>query len=81
MSISRKSYYDNNDTLSFEDVNANLLSKGKFVHEIRSTEKVQGLSMRGRTFGKKGTNKRNSRSKSRGCKFKKFAIIVGKQGI
>ena len=38
--------YSNNDTLSFEDVKCNLLSKEKFNLEVRSNDKAEGLFKR-----------------------------------
>ena len=40
--------YSNNDTLSFDDVKANLLSEEKFDLEVRSDDKAKGFSVRGR---------------------------------
>ena len=37
--------YINNETLSFEDVKFNLKSKEKFDLEVRSDDKVEGLSL------------------------------------
>ena len=64
--------YSNNDTLPFEDVESNLLSKEKFDLEVHSNDKAEGLFIRGRSSEKEGTNSRNSRSKSKGHKFGKF---------
>ena len=55
--------YSNNDTLSFEDVKSNLLSKEKFILAVRSDDKAEGLFVRGRSSEKEGTNRRNSISK------------------
>lgn len=41
--------YDDNDTLSFEDVRSNLLSKKSFDLEVQSEDKGEGLNIRGRT--------------------------------
>jgi len=41
--------YNNDDTLSFEDVKTNLLSKEKFDSEVHSDKKAEGLSVRGRS--------------------------------
>jgi len=38
--------YSNNDTLPFEDVESNLLSKEKFDLEVRSDDKAEGLFVR-----------------------------------
>ena len=57
--------YSNTDTISFEDVKANLLSKEKFDHDIHA-DQGEGLVVRGRTTEKKGNgNRKKSRSKSR----------------
>jgi len=40
--------YSNNDTLSFDDIKANLLSEEKFDLEVRSDDKAKGFSVRGR---------------------------------
>jgi hypothetical protein len=45
--------YGNNDTLSFEDVKSNLLSKKKFDLEVHCEEKGESLSVRGRTLEKR----------------------------
>ena len=69
-----------NNTLSFEDVKSNLLSKEKFDLEVCSDDKAKGLSVRGRSFEKEGTNWRNSRSKPKGRKFDKFCKYCRKPG-
>jgi len=38
--------YNNNETLSFEDVKPNLPCKGKFYLEVLLNDKVRGLSVR-----------------------------------
>ena len=43
--------YSNNDTLSFEEIRTNLLSKQKFNLEVHA-EKGKGLSVRGESFDK-----------------------------
>ena len=48
--------HSNNDTLSFEDVKANLLSKEQFDLEVR-VKKGEGLSVRGELFDKGRTPK------------------------
>lgn len=48
--------YNKNNTLSFEDVKTNLLSKEKFDLEAR-TEKGEGLSVRGESFNKGNISK------------------------
>ena len=72
--------YSNNDTLSFEDVKSNLLSKEKFDLEVRSDDKAEGLFVRGRSSEKEGTNRRNSISKSKGRKSEKFCKYCRKPG-
>jgi len=47
--------YNNNETLSFDDIKANLLSKENFDLEVHYDDKDKGLSMRGRTSKKEGT--------------------------
>ena len=64
--------YNNNDTLSFDDVNANLLSQENFDLEVRSNDKAKSVSVRGRTCEKEGANRRNNKSKSRGHKSNKL---------
>ena len=55
--------YSNSDTISFEDVKANLLSKEKFDHDIHA-DPGEGLAVTGRTTEKRGNgNKKNGRSK------------------
>ena len=61
--------YGNNDTLSFEDVKSNLLSKEKFDLEVHSVDQGEGLSVRGRTQERRSTSDKKFRSKSRGRKF------------
>jgi len=57
--------YSNSDTISFEDVKSNLLSKEKFNHDIH-TNFAEGLVVRGRTTEKRGNGgRRKNRSKSR----------------
>jgi len=68
--------YSNNDTLSFEDVKASLLSKEKFDLNVHSNDSGEGLNVRGRSFEKEGSNRRNICSKSRGRKTTKFAGIA-----
>ena len=63
--------YGNKDTLSFEVVKSNLLSKEKFDLEVHSMDKGEGLSVRGRTQEKRNINYKKSRSKSRGRKSNK----------
>ena len=55
----------NSDTISFEDVRSNLLSKEKFDRDIH-TDSVEGLVVRGRTIeNKENGNRRKNCSKSR----------------
>jgi len=68
--------YNNNETLSFEDVKSNLLFKGKFDLEVHSDDKAMGLSMRGRSSKKWNNSNNNFRSKSEGCKTNKPIIFV-----
>lgn len=73
--------YGNRETLSFEDVKSNLLSKEKFDVEGSSKEQGEGLFVRGRPNEKGNTNyKRNSRSKSRKPKFSKTCRYCKKLG-
>ena len=72
--------YSNNDTLSFEDVKSNLLSKEKFDLDIHSEDKGEGLSVRGRTKEKWSTSNKKSRSKSRGRKSNKTCRYCKKYG-
>ena len=72
--------YGNNDTLSFEDVKSNLLSKEKFDLEVHYVDKGEGLSVRGRTQEKGSTGHKNSRSKSRGRKSNKTCRCCKKFG-
>jgi len=72
--------YGNNDTLSFEDVKSNLLSKEKFDLEVHSVDKGEGLSVRGRTQERRSTSDKKFRSKSRGRKSNKFCRYCKKPG-
>jgi len=72
--------YSNNETLSFKDVKASLLSKEQFDLELCPNDKVECLNVRGRPFRKEGTIRRNSHSKSRGHKSNKFCRYSKKQG-
>ena len=49
--------YSNFDTISFEDVKSNLLSKEKFDHDIH-TDSAERLVVRGRTTEKRGNDSR-----------------------
>ena len=53
INILRRSCYSNFDTISFEDVKSNLLSKEKFDHDIHANF-VAGLVVRGRPTEKVG---------------------------
>ena len=64
--------YSNDKTLSFKDVEASLFSKEKFNLELHSNDKGEGLNVRCRPPGKKGTIRRNSNSNSKRCKSNKF---------
>ena len=57
-----------------------MLSKEKFDLEVHSNDKAKGLSMRERTSEKEGTNRRNTMSKSRGCKSNKLYKYCKKPG-
>jgi len=72
--------YGNNDTLSFEDVKSNLLSKEKFDLEVHYVDKGERLSVRGRTQEKGSTSHKKSRSKSRGRKSNKTCRCCKKSG-
>ena len=72
--------YGNNDTLSFEDVKSNLLSKEKFDLEVHSEDKGEGLSVRGRTLEKGSGSFKKSRSKSRGYTSEKTCRYCKKFG-
>ena len=56
--------YSNSDTISFEDVKSNLLSKEKFDHDVHANP-AEGLVVRGRTTEKRGNGNKKNRSKSR----------------
>ncbi|KAF1874832.1 hypothetical protein Lal_00007447 [Lupinus albus] len=60
--------YGNNDTLSFEDVKSNLLSKEKFDLEVNSVDKGESLSVRGRTQENESSNYKKFKYKFRGHK-------------
>ena len=72
--------YSNSDTISFEDVKANLLSKEKFDHDIHA-DSGEGLAIRGRTTEKRGNgNKKKGRSKSRNPHANKTCHFCNKLG-
>jgi len=71
--------YSNSDTISFEDVKPNLLSKEKFDHDIH-TDSAEGLVV-GRSTGKVGNGgRRKNRSKSRNPHTGKTCNFCGKLG-
>ena len=72
--------YGNNDSLSFEDVKSNLLSKEKFDLEVHYVDKGEGLSARGRTQEKGSTGHKKSRSKFKGRKSNKSCRYCKKSG-
>ena len=72
--------YSNSDTISFEDVKANLLSKERFDHDIHA-DPGKGLAVRGRTTEKRGNgNKKKSRSKSQNPHANKICHFCNKLG-
>ena len=72
--------YSNADTISFEDVKSNLLSKQKFDHDIH-TDSATGLVVRGRPTEKVGNGgRRKNRSKSRNPHAGKTCNFCGKSG-
>jgi len=73
--------YSNNDTLSFKDVKSTLLSKEKFDPEVRSDDKAKGLFVRGRSFEKEGTNRRNPDRSRKVVNPANSANIAKSQGI
>ena len=72
--------YGNNETLSYEDVKSNLLSKEKFDLEVHSEDKAEGLLIRGRSLDKWSTSKKKFRSKSRGRNSSKTCRYCKKSG-
>jgi len=72
--------YSNYDTISFENVKSNLLSKEKFDHDIHANPN-EGLVVRGRTNEKKGNgNRKKNRSESRNPHSSKTCNYYGKLG-
>ena len=72
--------YSDSNTISFEDVKSNLLSKEKFDHDIHA-DPAEGLIIRGRTAEKKGNdNRKKNRSKSRNPHSNKSCNYCGKLG-
>ncbi|KAL6521554.1 hypothetical protein OROGR_018123 [Orobanche gracilis] len=72
--------YGNNDTLSFEDVKSNLLSKEKFDLELHFVSNDESLIVRGRTQEKGSTSNKKSKPKSKGHKSNKFCRYCKKPG-
>jgi hypothetical protein len=64
--------YGNHTSLTFENVESNLLSKEKFDVDSRSESKGEGFIVRGRTQQAGSSNKPKSRSKSRDRKSNNF---------
>jgi len=72
--------YNNSDTISFEDVKSNLLSKKKFDHDIHA-DSAERLVIRGRTTEKEGNgNRKKNYSKSRNPHSNKTCNYSGKLG-
>ena len=72
--------YTNSDTISFEDVMSNMLSKEKFDHDIHA-DPTEGLVVSGRTTEQNGnSNKRKNQSKSRNPHSNKTCNYYGKLG-
>ena len=72
--------HSSNETLSFEEVKASLLSKEKFDLKLHSNDKGEALDVIGKPFGKEGITRRNSCSKSILHKSNKFYKYYRKQG-
>jgi len=72
--------YGNNETLSYEDVKSNLLSKEKFDLDVHSEDKGEGLFVRGRSQDKWSTSKKKFRSTSKGHNFSKTCRYCKKPG-
>jgi len=72
--------YSNSDTISFEDIKSNLLSKEKFDHDIH-TDSAEGMVVRGRTTEKRGNGgSRKNCSKFRNPHAGKTCNYCGKLG-
>jgi len=72
--------YSNSDTISFEDVKSNLLSKENFDHDIY-TDSAAGLVVRGRPTEKvRNSGRRKNRSKSKNPYASKTCNFCGKLG-
>ena len=70
--------YSNSNTILFEDVKSNLLSKEKFDHDIH-TDPAEGLVVRGRTTEKNGNdNRKKNHSKFRNPHSNKTCNYCGK---
>ena len=72
--------YNNNDAIPFEEVEANLLSNEKYDLEVRSDDKAEVLSVRGRSSEKDTTARRNFMSMLKGRKSSKFCKYCRKPG-
>ena len=59
--------YSNFDTISFEDIKSNMLSKEKFDLDIHANS-VEGLVIRGKTTEKENGNRSKNRSKPKKVK-------------
>jgi len=70
--------YSNNDTFSFEDVKVVYCPKKNLTLKCIPMTKL-GLNVRGRPFGKEGTNRRSFHSKSRQNKSSEFCEYCKKQ--
>ena len=72
--------YSNSDTISFGDVESNLLSKEKFDHDIHA-DPAEGLVVRSRTPEKKGNgNRKKNHSKYRNPHSNKTCNCCSKLG-
>ena len=71
--------YSNSNTISFEDVKSNLLSKEKFDLDIHA-DSAEGLAVRGKTTEKGNDNKSKNRSKSKNPHAGKTCNCCGKLG-
>ena len=69
--------YSNSNTISFEDVKSNLLSKEKFDLDIHA-DSAEGLVVRGKTTEKGNGNKSKNRSKSKNPHASKTCNYCGK---
>jgi len=71
--------YSNSNTISFEDVKSNLLSKEKFDLDIHA-DSAEGLVVRGKTTEKGNDNMSKNRSKSKNSHVEKTSNYCGKLG-